>query len=143
MWVLANISAGEVSLLSYLAAKLDGIGSLMGLDGVILLAFILGLPANEIVVPIIIMGYLAEKGLVETSSLSQLQELFWANGWNEVTVVCLLVFMLFHWPCATTIWTIKKESGSWKWCLAAILIPAVLGAGLCIIINMLAQICQF
>ena len=143
LWVLANISAGEVSLLSYLAAKLDGIGSLMGLDGVILLAFILGLPANEIVVPIIIMGYLAEKGLVETSSLSQLQELFWANGWNEVTVVCLLVFMLFHWPCATTIWTIKKESGSWKWCLAAILIPAVLGAGLCIIINMLAQICQF
>ena len=143
LWILANVSWGEVSLLNYLAAKLDGIGTLMGLDGVILLAFILGLPANEIVLPIIIMGYLAEKGLTEIVDIAQLQDIFWHNGWNEVTVVCLLVFMLFHWPCATTIWTIKKESGSWKWCVIAILIPALLGAGLCIMINALAKIIGF
>ena len=143
LWILANVSWGEVSLLNYLAAKLDGIGALMGLDGVILLAFILGLPANEIVLPIIIMGYLAEKGLTEIVDIAQLQDIFWHNGWNEVTVVCLLVFMLFHWPCATTIWTIKKESGSWKWCVIAILIPALLGAGLCIMINALAKIFGF
>ena len=110
---------------------------MLGLDGVILLAFILALPANEIVIPIIIMCYLSKSSLTDHSNLSELRALFVLHGWTVKTALCTVLFSLFHWPCATTLLTIKKESGSLKWTLAAALIPTICGISLCFIVNLL------
>ena len=103
----------------------------MGLDGVILIAFLLGFPANEIVIPIIIMAYMANGSLIEMSSLSAMKDLFLAQGWTLTTAVCTLIFVLFHWPCSTTCLTIYKETKSVKWTAAAILIPTICGVVCC------------
>ena len=110
---------------------LDTPASFIGLDGSILLAFILGFPANEIVLPAILMCYLAQGSLVEIPALGQLKALLLANGWTMETALCVLVFTLFHWPCATTCMTIHKETGSRKWTAAAFLLPAACGCVLC------------
>ena len=130
LWILANVDVGGASLLSHCAQALDPIGRILGLDGAILLAFILGLPANEIVVPILIMTYMAQGSLSELS-LPQLQSLLLANGWTWKTAVCMVVFSLLHWPCATTLATILRETKSLKWTAAAFLVPTLCGAALC------------
>ncbi len=134
IWLLANIHAGGDTLLAHCAGFLDPFARVFGLDGVILLAFILGLPANEIVIPLIIMAYLSQGSLVELSDLTALRYLLIDNGWTWVTALCVMVFSLMHWPCSTTCLTIKKESGSWKWTAAAVAIPTVCGLILCFLI---------
>ena len=131
IWLFANVYVGDASLLAHTAAFLDPFAHLLGLDGVILLAFIIGFPANEIVIPIIIMTYLSQGTLAEFQSLAQLKELFVANGWTAYTAVSFVLFSLFHWPCSTTLMTVKKETGSLKWTALAALIPTVTGALIC------------
>ncbi len=124
IWLMANITAGGVSILAHCAAFLDPFARLMGLDGVILLAFILGFPANEIVIPIIIMAYTAQGSILELDSLAQM--------------VSVMLFSLNHWPCSTTLLTIKKETGSLKWTALAAAIPTGVGVALCILFNAVA-----
>ena len=131
LWVMANVGVQGQSLLAWASGFLDPLGRFMGLDGVILIAFILGFPANEIVIPIIIMAYMANGSLIEMSSLSAMKDLFLAQGWTLTTAVCTLIFVLFHWPCSTTCLTIYKETKSVKWTAAAILIPTVCGVVCC------------
>jgi ferrous iron transport protein B len=131
-WVLANVFVGDVTLISRLAGFFDPLGRLMGLDGVILLAFLLGLPANEIVIPILLMGYLSEGAMVQFSGIAAIKDLLVLNGWTWLTVVNFLIFSLFHWPCATTLLTIRRETASWKWTFIAALLPTVFGLLLCI-----------
>ena len=135
IWLMANITAGGVSILAHCAAFLDPFARLMGLDGVILLAFILGFPANEIVIPIIIMAYTAQGSILELDSLAQMKDLFVQNGWTWVTAVSVMLFSLNHWPCSTTLLTIKKETGSLKWTALAAAIPTGVGVALCILFN--------
>lgn len=127
IWILANVTVDGSSLLGIITGFLDPFARLIGLDGVILAAFILGLPANEIVIPIIIMCYMAQGSLTELG-LPQLAQLLAENGWTWRTALCTILFSLMHWPCSTTLLTIKKEAGGWKWALAALLIPT--GAGI-------------
>ncbi|NCB52812.1 MAG: ferrous iron transport protein B [Clostridia bacterium] len=131
IWLLANVQAGGVSLLSHCAGFLDPFAQLLGLDGYILLAFILGFPANEIVVPIIIMSYMASGTLTDYESLAGLHVLFADHGWTWLTAVCTMLFSLMHWPCGTTCLTIRKETGSLKWTLISIAVPTVTGMVLC------------
>ena len=138
IWLMANITAGGVSILAHCAAFLDPFARLMGLDGVILLAFILGFPANEIVIPIIIMAYTAQGSILELDSLAQMKDLFVQNGWTWVTAVSVMLFSLNHWPCSTTLLTIKKETGSLKWTALAAAVPTAVGVALCILFNAVA-----
>ncbi len=134
IWVLANVSVGDTSLLTQCASFLDPFARLIGLDGYILMAFILGFPANEIVVPIIIMSYMASGSMLELDSLAQLRELLVSHGWTWLTAICVMLFSLMHWPCGTTCLTIRKESQSWKWTFAAFLIPTVTGITICFLV---------
>ncbi|MDY3928417.1 MAG: ferrous iron transport protein B [Clostridia bacterium] len=140
IWLMANVHVNDISLLNYCADFLDPFARLMGLDGVILIAFILGFPANEIVIPIIIMAYTAQGALTEMSSIMQMKELLAANGWTWITAVSVMLFSLMHWPCSTTVITIKKETGSLKWTALSILIPTVAGILCCIIFNFIAHL---
>lgn len=140
IWLLANINAGSQTLLSHFTGFLDPAGRLMGLDGVILMAFILGFPANEIVVPLIIMTYGAGASLTEADSLLALKTLLLDNGWTWVTALCAMVFCLFHFPCATTFLTIKKETQSWRWALLAFFLPTAIGICFCLLINGFAHL---
>ncbi len=131
IWIFANVTIGDATILSHVAGFLDPFAHLMGLDGVILLAFILGFPANEIVMPIIVMAYLSQGTVTDSLSLTQMKELFIQNGWTTVTAINTILFSLFHWPCSTTLLTVKKETGSIKWTLAAFLIPTIFGIAVC------------
>ncbi|WP_444441778.1 ferrous iron transport protein B [Pseudoruminococcus massiliensis] len=135
IWLMSNIMINGESLCVIISNFLQPLGSLMGLDGVILLAFILGFPANEIVVPIIIMIYTASGTLVEYDSLSSLYDLFVENGWTWVTALCTMIFSLMHFPCSTTCLTIYKETKSLKWTLLSFILPTILGILLCMSIN--------
>ena len=135
IWLLANVDAGGVSLLTHCCDFLNPFARLLGLDGVILMAFILGFPANEIVVPIIIMAYTAQGSILEMDSLTQMHQLFVDNGWTWVTAVCTMLFSLMHWPCSTTLLTIRKETGGFKWMAAAFLIPTVAGMLFCFLVS--------
>lgn len=133
IWLMANLAPGGISLLDRTASILDPFARLMGLDGVILMAFILGLPANEIVLPIILMAYLAQGSLLEAENLTELKTVLLAHGWTWATAVSMILFSLCHWPCSTTLLTIKKETGSWKWTAVAALLPTLTGMILCIL----------
>lgn len=135
IWLMSNIMINGKSLCVIISNFLQPLGSLMGLDGVILLAFILGFPANEIVVPIIIMIYTASGTLVEYDSLSSLYNLFVENGWTWVTALCTMIFSLMHFPCSTTCLTIYKETKSLKWTALSFILPTILGILLCMAIN--------
>lgn len=139
IWLLANTSVDGVTLLVHASSLLDPFAKLLGMDGVILLAFILGFPANEIVVPLMVMTYMSTGVLSDSMSLSQMRELFIANGWTWVTAVNVILFSLMHWPCSTTLLTIKKETGSIKWTLASFLIPTILGFFVCFIFTQIAS----
>ena len=140
IWLMANVTVSGSSLLSLCADFLDPLGKLMGLDGVILFAFILGFPANEIVVPIIMMTYLSAGTINSAYGLAEMQALFVSNGWNAVTAICFIIFTLMHWPCSTTLLTIKKETGSLKWTFLAAAIPTAIGIALCILVNFIASV---
>lgn len=140
IWLLANVNIAGSSLLSLCAGFLDPFARFLGLDGVILLAFILALPANEIVLPLIIMIYLSQGSLTEYSDLSAVRQLLLENGWTWTTAVSTMLFSLMHWPCSTTILTVYKESGSLKWTLAAIALPALCGMLCCFVFNSLAAL---
>jgi ferrous iron transport protein B len=133
IWLMANVTIGAESILSHAASFLDPFARLMGLDGVILMAFILGFPANEIVIPIAVMAYMAQGTIIEASNLLQLGTIFASNGWTWITAGSVIIFSLFHWPCSTTLMTVKKETGSLKWTLVAALLPTAVGMLLCII----------
>ncbi|MBQ8174313.1 MAG: ferrous iron transport protein B [Clostridia bacterium] len=134
IWLLANLSFGGASVLAHLAAFLDPLGSLLGMDGVILLAFILGLPANEIVLPLAVMLYTAAGSPVEPESVGEMHALLVANGWTVTTALCTAVFFLFHWPCSTTLLSVKRETGKWRYAAVAAVLPTLLGALLCVLI---------
>lgn len=140
IWCLANININGGSLLSILSNVLDPLGRLLGMDGVILLAFILAFPANEIVIPIIIMSYMSTGNLVDISNLSTLREVLVSNGWTWVTAVSVMLFSLMHWPCSTTCLTVKKETSSIKWTILSIVIPTFCGVVICLIFNALVHI---
>ncbi len=137
MWLLANISIGEVPVLSHICGALDPVGRFIGLDGEILTAFILGLPANEIVLPIAIMAYTSAGTIAETSA-AEMADILMGNGWTQVTAICTVIFSLLHWPCSTTLMTIKKETGSILYTLLSAVIPTVIGFVLCLIIRIAA-----
>lgn len=140
IWLMANIFIGNTSILCHCATFLDPFARLMGLDGVILIAFILGFPANEIVVPIIIMAYMAQGSILELDSLMEMKRLFVANGWTFVTAICTMLFSLMHWPCSTTLLTIKKETKSIKWTVLSALIPTVIGILVCMAVRLISLI---
>ena len=134
IWLCANVAVGETTILAHITGALDPLGRLMGLDGVILMAFLLGWPANEIVMPIMLMAYLAQGTLVEMGDLDSVGQLLRAQGWTPLTAVCTMLFSLFHWPCSTTCLTIAKETGSVKWTALAIAVPTLAGMVLCIFV---------
>ena len=140
IWLLSNIFVGDLSILNHISNFLDPFARIFGLDGIILVAFILGFPANEIVIPIMIMGYLCRGSLVEYENLAELKTLFLSNGWTWLTALCTSLFCLMHWPCSTTCLTIKKECSSVKWTLLSFIIPTVLGFLVCFIV---ASFCRF
>ncbi len=133
IWILANITIGNIPILQILSGYLDPLGQLIGLDGIILLAFILGMPANEIVLPIILMAYLNAGSLMDYESLSSLRDIFVANNWTLLTALNTMLFSLLHWPCSSTLWTIKKETGSLKWTVLAFMIPTVIAFVVCFV----------
>ncbi|EOQ39793.1 ferrous iron transporter B [Butyricicoccus pullicaecorum] len=135
IWCIGNIQVGSDTLLTIFAGALDPFARYIGLDGMILLAFILGFPANEIVIPLVLMGYLSSGTLVEINQLSDLAVLLAQNGWTSVTAVCFILFSLFHWPCSTTCLTIRKETGSTKWMLIGMILPTLFGVTLCFIVH--------
>lgn len=140
IWLFANITIGDMSLLAHCAAFLDPFGRALGMDGVIILAFILGFPANEIVVPIIIMAYMATGQLTDIGDLSQMHALFVTNGWTWVTAVCTMLFSLMHWPCSTTCMTIHKETKSWKWTAVSFAVPTAFGMVICFLVASTARL---
>lgn len=140
IWILANLSVGDVTLLAHCSRFLDPFARLIGMDGIILLAFVLGFPANEIVIPVMIMAYLANGSIMEFDDLSALKELLVANGWTWVTAINVMLFSLMHWPCSTTCLTIKKETQSLKWTAVSFLVPTVMGCLICFVFTATVRI---
>lgn len=135
IWIMANIKINNISVLAHASNFLDPFGKLIGMDGTILMAFILGFPANEIVFPIIIMGYLCGSSLMELESSLQLHTLLISHGWTYVTAISVMLFSLMHFPCGTTCFTIKKETGSIKWTILSFLIPTITGIIICFAVS--------
>lgn len=140
LWVLANVRLGDQTLLNALATMLDPIGYLLGMDGCILLAFILCLPASEIFLPIVLMIYRAGGSLEALGSLESVKELLVAQGWTTPRAICVMLFLLFHWPCATTLLTIRREGGGWRWAVVGAVLPTLIGALLCMIVAAVFQL---
>jgi ferrous iron transport protein B len=140
IWIMANIHVGSLSILSHCAGFLNPFAKLIGLDGYILMAFILGFPANEIVMPILIMSYMATGNMLELDNLEQLKELLVSHNWTWLTAICTMLFSLMHWPCGTTCWTIKKESGSLKWTAVSFLVPTITGIVICFLVANTARL---
>lgn len=140
IWIMSNVNIFGVNILSFCTNLLDPIGNIFGVDGTILMAFILGFPANEIVIPIMLMSYLNANTLMDYSSLTELKSLLITNGWTIKTAICTLILMLFHFPCSTTILTIKKETKSLKWTIISFLLPTITGLLICFIINIISNI---
>lgn len=134
IWIMANVKIGNISILDHGAAFLDPFARLIGMDGYIIMAFIMGLPANEIVIPILVMSYMSTGTMIELDSIEALRELLIANGWTWLTAVCVMLFTLMHFPCGTTMLTIRKETQSNKWALASFAIPTVTGIVVCFVV---------
>ena len=140
IWCAGNLTVGGESLLLTAAQFLEPLGKLMGMDGVLLLAFLLGFPANEIVIPCALMGYLSAGALTGYDSLAGLREVLVGSGWTESTALCAILFTLFHFPCGTTCLTIWRETGSRKWTALAVALPTVIGAALCIAVHLVCTL---
>ena len=123
-----------------IANFLEPLANLMGLDGYILTAFIFGIPANEIVLPIILMCYMQGTSLVNMEDTFAIGEILRQNGWTILTAINVMIFTVFHFPCATTLLTIKKETGSWKWTAISFLIPTVCGVVLCMLTTLVYHV---
>lgn len=139
LWMLSHIQIGHQSLLALGSQLLEPLGQLLGMDGVLLLAFLLAFPANEIMLPIAVMIYSSGNILGELGALSQLHTLLVSNGWTTVTALCVLLFSMFHFPCSTTCLTVHKETGSWKITAAAFVLPTAIGILLCSLTAALAR----
>lgn len=140
IWLMANIQLGDPSLLDHGAGFLQPFGHMLGMDGYILMAFILGLPANEIVIPVIIMSYLAAGSMLELASLEDLRQLLISNGWTWLTAVCTMLFALNHFPCGTTLLTISKETRSIKWTVVSFIVPTLTGIVVCFVVAQAVRI---
>ena len=140
IWLLTNISIGGNSIINIMSNFLNNFGLILGLDGVILTAFILGFPANEIVLPIMIMIYLSSNTMMDINDISLIKNLFVSNGWTIITAICMIIFVIFHFPCSTTILTIYKETKSIKWTLLSFILPLLIGIILCMIVNLILSI---
>jgi ferrous iron transport protein B len=143
IWILGNVNIGSNTLMDALAVNLSPIGRLIGLDGMILLAFIIALPANEIVIPTIIMGYTGANIMTEISNVGELQTLFATQGFTIVTAICLMIFSVLHFPCGTTTYTIWKETGSVKWTILSNLIPLTVAFITCFVVAQSAYLLGF
>lgn len=139
-WILGNIYIGDLSLIGHVASFLDPAAHLIGLDGYILMAFILGLPANEIVLPILLMSYLSTGALIEFDSIASLRQILVNNGWTHLTALNTMLFSLLHWPCATTLMTIKKETGSLKWTALSVAIPTGIAVIACLFTTVISRL---
>ena len=137
IWILANCNVNGFSVLHYVAGFFDPLGRIMGLDGYILTAFVFGIPANEIVLPILLMMYLQSGVLVGIDDFSKIGEILVQNGWTVLTAVNVMIFTLLHFPCMTTLLTIKKETGGWKWMWVSLMVPTVLGIVVCVLVRCL------
>ena len=140
IWSMANIKINNISILMHCSEFLDPFAKFIGLDGVILMAFLLGFPANEIVLPIIIMSYMCNGSILELESFFALKALLVANGWTYKTAICVIIFSVMHFPCGTTCLTIKKETGSIKWTVLSLLIPTITGVLACLTISKLIDL---
>ena len=132
IWLCANIYIGDTSILVYVANFLDPLAKIIGLDGFILLAFILGFPANEIVIPILLMAYLSTGSMIDLDTFA-LGNVLVEHGWTYLTALNVMLFSLLHWPCATTLLTIKRETGSLKWTAVGFLLPTCIAFIVCFI----------
>lgn len=137
IWILSNVNIMGLSILNHLINFFNPIGNFFGLDGVIILAFILGFPANEIIIPIMLMCYLNSGTLVEYSSLLELKMILVNNDWTISTAISVILLFLFHYPCSTACLTIKKETNSWFYTFLAMVIPTIFGFCFCLIIKVL------
>ena len=133
IWLLANIYVKDFSILNHMASFLDPLGKAIGMDGFILIAFIAGFPANEIVIPVLLMAYMSKGALTDFESINSLRQILISNGWTALTAINMMLFSLLHWPCSTTLLTIKKETGSLKWTLAAFIIPTGIAFLVCFV----------
>lgn len=140
IWLFANIQFNDISILTYVANFFDPFARLMGLDGYILTAFILGLPANEIVLPIILMSYMQSGILIDLEDNYAIGQILLQNGWTLITAINVMIFTLLHFPCSTTLITIKKETGKWKWAFLSFLLPTVCGIIICMFTNLIWNI---
>ena len=140
IWLLANITLGGVTLLSHICLFLEPLAALCGMDGVILTAFLLGLPANEIVLPIILMAYTSGSELTEAGAITEVGAILTANGWSIKTALCFLIFSMAHFPCSTTLISVKKETGSTRWMLIAAALPTLFGAFACMLVNLIFSV---
>ncbi len=132
-WLLANIYVGDISIISHVASFLDPLAKTIGLDGFILMAFIVGIPANEIVLPVLLMAYLSTGTLTDFDSIDSLRQILIENGWTSLTAFNVMLFSLLHWPCTTTLWTIKKETNSIKWTVLSFIIPTAIAFSICFV----------
>lgn len=140
IWLFANIGINGESLLTLIANFLNPFAKLMGLDGYILTAFIFGIPANEIVLPIILMCYLNGTSLVNIDDIASIGQILINNGWTLLTAINVMLFTCFHFPCATTLLTIKKETGSIKWTFLGFAIPTICGILACMCTTFIASV---
>lgn len=140
IWLLTNINIHNVSLLNYLSDFLDNFGFMLGMDGVIILSFILGFPANEIVMPIMLMTYCSSNTLIDISNIHELKQILISHGWTYITAISVLIFTLFHFPCSTTLLTIKKETNSIKWTIISFILPLIIGIILCFTVSNLLKL---
>jgi ferrous iron transport protein B len=140
LYVLSNVLIGDTSLIKHISNLLNPVGKALGMDGVILTSFIFGIPANEIVLPIALMLYSSGGVLTELGGLNQISNILLSNGWNVTTAICTIIFIMFHWPCSTTLMTIKKETKSLKWAAVGFLLPTVFGCIMCFAINIISKL---
>ena len=143
IWILANFNISGISLLQYIANFLNPFANLMGLDGYILTAFILGIPANEIVLPILLMCYLKTGSLINMENSMEVGKILVQNGWTILTAINMMIFTLLHFPCATTLLTINKETKNIKWTILSFVLPTACGIILCMFTTGIYNLVQF
>ena len=137
IWLLSNININYINILSYITNFLDPIAKIFNIDGTILFAILLSFPANEIIIPIILMSYLNGTSLMEYESIKELKEIFVNNGWTIKTAISTLILIMFHFPCSNTLISIKKETNSIKWTIISFILPFIIGLLLCLIISII------
>lgn len=140
IWIFTNVNIDNTSILNHFTNTLDPFGKLIGLDGTIISSFILGIPANEIVIPIALMSYLNTNLISNFDNINALKTIFIDNGWTIKTAICTILFSIMHFPCATTLLTIKKETKSIWWTFLSFMIPTITGIIICFIISNLLNL---